>query len=429
MNQMENSQTVSPNANAVVYSNFRWFVLVAMIFSIAGQGMLLISPTPLVGEIAKTLHIQVGAATGASMVPFNLAAAVFGLLGGIIMDKLGTAKTFLGCAVVAAVSAFLIPMMAVSVPGLIAVRLISGMASGPMIASGARVAAEYFPRRQRAMYQGFVGASLSLGIMLGFGVVPRIAVEEGWQKGLSTPGFMMVGAAIFAIIMILGPKTQGCLNEDRLDGKLDKGVFKEVFKIPAFWFCFVSTFILSWVMNGFNDITPGHIAVDQPLGLGLGPVDAGHMMTFLQFSFLIGSIASGIIVEKVFGGKVRRMIPIAYIMVAIFASLSILPEVGANSKLLTACLILTGFFMGMPDPLNQAFIATSYPEKITGRVGGFTMGLSIFGGTLGVALGAMLVGITSRYYASITIVAVLCFIGAVCGSRMIPPKQYEDSTC
>lgn len=418
-------QEANQKSTAIVYTKFRWFVLASMLVAIIGQGAMLISPTPLVGEIAKTFNIEPGLATTITMVPFNLCVAVFGLLGGFIFDKFGTAKSFLACSIVAAAGAFLLPALSTSIPGLIIARMIAGAASGPMIASGARVAAEYFPMKERAMYQGFVGAALSLGITMGYGIGPQIAGSQGWKAALSAPGFVAVLAALLAIIMIFGPKPPVHLSEKRSGDASDKAAFKEAFKIPSFWFCFFAAFCLSWVMNGFQDLTPGHIAIPAPMGLGLGPIVAGQMMLFFQIPFLIGSLLSGIIVQTLFKGVVRKMIPIVFILVAVFACLSIIPGIGMNSLLLTLCLILTGFFMGMPDPLNQAFIATTYPENITGRVGGFTMGLSIFGGTLGVMAGATLVSITHTYYASIVVVAVFCIIGAIAGSRLIPPKQFE----
>lgn len=415
----------SPKSNGIEYSKFRWFVLIAFIISMIGQGAMLMSPSPLVGEVAKTFNIEPGLATNIGMTPFNLCVAVFGLLGGFIFDRVGTAKTLLGCSIVAAAGSLLMPVVGTSIPGFIAIRMITGAACGPIVASGARVASEYFPLKERAMYQGYVGAALSLGIMLSLGIGPQIAAVQGWHTAVSMWGFVAILAAILAIVMILGPKPPVHLAASKGNSEANKGAFKEVFKIPAFWFCFVSTFCLSWVMNGFNDLTPGHIAIPAPLGLGLGPITAGQMMVFLQLAFLIGSVVSGIIVQKIFKGIVRKMIPIVYILVAVFAVLSIIPGIGLNSGMLMICLIITGFFMGMPDPLNQAFIATSYPENITGRVGGFTMGLSIFGGTLGVMAGATMVSITHAYYASVAVVAVFCIVGAICGSRMIPPKQYE----
>ena len=47
------------------YPAFRWYVLFAVIVATLAQGMILIAPTPLVGEIAKTLGVDLGTTTGA----------------------------------------------------------------------------------------------------------------------------------------------------------------------------------------------------------------------------------------------------------------------------------------------------------------------------------------------------------------------------
>jgi len=79
----------------------------------------------------------------------------------------------------------------------------------------------------------------------------------------------------------------------------------------------------------------------------------------------------------------------------------------------------------MPNAINMSFIANNYSEHITGSVGGFTMGLGIFGGAIGVAAGSTALHITGMYDISIIIVAVVAGIGALAGLGIKPPKKYD----
>ena len=81
--------------------------------------------------------------------------------------------------------------------------------------------------------------------------------------------------------------------------------------------------------------------------------------------------------------------------------------------------------MGMPNAINMSFIANSYPEHITGRVGGFTMGLGIFGGAIGVAAGSAALHITGMYNISIIIVAIAAITGAISGLGIKAPKIFK----
>lgn len=402
------------------YPKFRWFVLITIVLATLAQGMILIAPSPLIGEVAKTLNMDLGVATAAAMLPFTLFVAIGGMLGGVSLDKLGPARTFLACSFVVALSGFLTPVFGGSVFGLVILRALQGLGCGPIIASGPRLASEWFPQKQRGMFQGVQGAALSLGITIGLMAGPQIAAGAGWQTVLVFFGGVMALACVLFVIYAFGPKAPSMsLNEHAAGDD-----FKKVFSLPVFWMTLLSVFSLSWVMQGYNDLTPGHIAVAAPAGLGFGPQVAGSVMGIYTLAFMIGSIASGFVAEKIFGGRYKTLISVSFVLTAAFCGSVMLPFVNGNVATLTICLILAGFFMGMPNPVAMTFIANHYPENITGRVGGLTMGLSIFGGTIAVGAGSFALHATGMYTVSILIVVVVALIGAGAGFGIKAPRAF-----
>ncbi len=111
---------------------------------------------------------------------------------------------------------------------------------------------------------GLQGASLSVGIALGFVVAPSVFAKSGdWHIALAFMAVPTVIALIFNIIFALGPKppylaTQDCAVSDSPECSL---AFKKIIKLPVFWAGVFSAFLLSWAMQGYNDITPGHLAI------------------------------------------------------------------------------------------------------------------------------------------------------------------------
>jgi MFS family permease len=103
------------------------------------------------------------------------------------------------------------------------------------------------------------------------------------------------------------------------------------------------------------------------------------------------------------------------------------PLVKFNMPVLIICLFFTGFFMGMPMASGMSFIANNYPEHITGSVGGFTMGLGIFGGAIGVAAGSAALHITGMYNVSIIIVGCVAVIGAIAGLGIKSVKIFDQN--
>lgn len=408
------------------YPKYRWYVMLMAIVATIAQGMMLIAPTPLIGVAAEALQLDLGAATAVLMMPFTLLVAIGGILSGFVLDKIGIAKTFLIGTAIAAIAGIITPMVGDTIGALVVLRALQGLGCGPIIASGPKVAAEWFPAAQRGLYQGVVGAALSLGITIGLMAGPQIAADAGdWSAAVGVFGIVMAVAFVLVVIYKFGPKPP--INE-AVEAGASQGEMKKVFGLPAFWATFIVVFALSWVMQGYNDLTPGHIAVPEPVGLGMGPEAAGAIMGTYTLAFMVGSLVSGFVLEKIYRRRYKAAVTISFILTAIFCYSVLLPAVYSNATTLTICLLLAGFFMGMPMPIAQTFIANSYPEHITGSVGGVTMGLGIFGGTAGVAAGSAALHATGMYNMSIYIVVVVAIIGAIAAFGINAPKVFAKET-
>ena len=378
----------------------------------------------MVGLIAETLHANLGLATAVSMLPFTLMVAIGGLVSGMVIDRWGLAKTYVLFCSLETVAALLLAVWGTSITGLILLRALQGLGCGPITASGPKLASEWFPPNQRSMVQGVTGASLSAGIILGLNIGPVIATMGSWIASLTILGGLMIIAVILSVVFLFGPQSPGSLADRATKDDVVKD-FKKVFGLPAFWMTFISVFALSWVMQGYQDLTPGRIAVSPPAGLGFGTIISGRMMGLLVFAFILGSLVSPIIAEKIFKGKYGRVVTISFSLTAVFCLSVMLPAVTSSMPIIVICLSLAGFFMGMPMANSMSFIANNYPEHITGSVGGFTMGLGIFGGAIGVAAGSTALHITGMYNVSIIIVAVVAIIGAIAGFGIKPPKIFD----
>lgn len=407
----------------ITYPSFRWYIILMIVIAVVAQGMLLIAPTPLVGVIAESMNADLGAVTAVLMMPFTLLVAVGGVLSGLLMDKIGLYKTFLIGTALAAIAALLTPGIGQTFGSLIILRALQGLGCGPLIASGPKVAAEWFPKPQRGLVQGILGAALSLGIAIGLMASPQIAAGGDWKSSIFTFGIVMTLAFILIAVSKFGPKAPVM---EVLEGDEGKGDMKKVFALPVFWLTFISVFCLCWVMQGYNDLTPGHIAVPYPAGLGMGPEAAGKIMGMYSLAFLVGSLTSGFVAEKIFRGNYRLAMIVTFALTAVFCYSVMLSPVNSNGGTLTICLILAGFFMGMPNPIAQTSISNFYPEHITGTVGGFTMGLGIFGGTVGVAAGSAALHSTGMYDLSIIIVVVVALIGGIAALGVKAPKIFAN---
>jgi len=410
----------------VVYPRFRWFVAAAFIVATMTQAFALISMTPLMGDIAKSIGRSVGETVMIVMPTFIMVVSVGAIVGGAIIDKIGIVKTWYGCLVLLALGFLFMPVVgADSAEGMIAIRILQGAGAGPIMGCSAAVAALWFPPHERGILTGLQGLAMGAGVALGTIIGPTFAqLAGGWQYGMALQAVFCVIAFIMAYFVSRGPQPPAIeMTTSDAEGSLSPvSELKALAFQTATLGVVVTSFTASWVFQALSDLTPSFLAIDPPVGLGYGPVVGGSLFSFFSLSFMVGAVAGAIITEKLFGGYCRIPLAIAFAVSSVTAFLLKSDAVTSRTSTLVVDLAICGFFLSQIQPQGLAFVAKWYPTHLTGRLGATVLGLSGFGSTIGVTVGAYALHVTGFYYRSITIVLIVCLVGIVGSLLMNPPK-------
>ncbi len=410
----------------ILYPAYRWYVFAVLCVTTMATSATMISPAPLMGIIAKNLHIELGAATATMMATFQIALAAFCVGGGFICDRYGLLSTFLIGSIFCTVPTLLFPFAGNSVPGVVTLRVLQACGAGTIMAAVSGVAALWFPPRQRGFVAGAQSSMITLGVAIGFVATPAAYAASGsWLSAmawLSVGGFLSL---LFVAIFALGPKPPSVTGVEvcspTASGNDD---FKLAMKQPVSWVGLFVIFAACWIFQGFNDLTPGYFALAKPVGVGYGPLTAGKLMSVVQIAFMLGSAATGIALEKLFRGNARPTISVGYVLFAISAFAILSPTVFGNMGVLIPCLGSAGFFLGWVTPNVLTFVTKYYPPHIAGKLVGLWMGLGLFGGTFGILGGATALRKTGNYHASIVIVSVLAVTGLILTQFLKRPKVF-----
>jgi MFS family permease len=412
------------------YPKYRWYVFTVCFVMAVANGMIMISPSPIIQPIQETLGISLGQTSAVIILTYVLGGAIGGVFGGFMIDKFGLAFTYVLTVVLMIVGLVLVFSGGTTVVVLLLGRLIGGIGGGIPNATGPKLAALWFPGRERAVAIGFLGGALSLGSTIGLMVSPQILATAGdWHRAITFVGFLVIPSIILALILLKGPKppvAEGSTLEE--SAKIGAGMFKQVVKLPVFYAGILTIWCFSWILNVYNDLTPGNIAVDTPAGLGYGPVVAGQMMGVYSLAMLIGAFASGFILHNLFKGNARLLCLISFVIGAIFCGSVLLGSVNQNIPVMQICLIIAGFFNGMPVPATQAFIAFSYPQEVQGRIGGMAMGIGFTGGSVGLALSSMMLHTTGNYRLSIISCVIAAIAGAIIALLLKRPTIFDKKS-
>ena len=125
----------------LTYPKFRWFVMILMtIVLFVNTGVIAIAPAPLVGVVAKSTGWQLGTVTAVLILSFIFFVAVGCVISALLLDRIGVFKTYILSCILAAVGAFLMPVLATSLVGLTFLRLLEGLGAGLVMTIAAAAA-------------------------------------------------------------------------------------------------------------------------------------------------------------------------------------------------------------------------------------------------------------------------------------------------
>ena len=192
----------------IIYPKFRWYIFFTMIIVTATTSMALIAPASVMSKLFGAMPgVDPGQVVWVTMGIFNFFLGIAALLGGYLLDRLGPFKIFIGGLILIMIGSFLMPIIGHTYIGMLLIRLLQGFGTGPVMAASIPVAASYFPENERSIATGAQGFAVSLGIIIGLQVFPRIAAASGDVFGaLRILSYVGIIGIVLSIIAFFGPK-------------------------------------------------------------------------------------------------------------------------------------------------------------------------------------------------------------------------------
>ena len=395
---------------------FRWVVLGQILIVTLSSAMIMISFAPLMGIVAKDLGISLGTASFGFMGLHMLATAVSCAIAGYLIDRFGVFSVINGSMVLLVVSNALLPWLGHSYWTVVAIRIAEAAGCAPVWVAIGPAVALWFPRREAGAATGLQSMVMSIGVMLGLVVSPQLALSAGsWQRGNAWLSLGLGVATVFVFAVSLTARKHSPTAAVELPASAPAGVVT-LWGTRPFWAGMIGLSCGVWTLQTFNSLTPGYLAVLPPMGLGLGALTAGKLMTTVLLAGIVASLVGGLLVDKVFGGRARPVILMGFVLIAVTPVLLIIPQIGSQRSALILCLILTGAGTPFINPVILGFAAKTFSPSVVGKVVGSWMSVAMFSGAVGVMLGAAVLDATGTYrlpMETISAIAVVGFISAL----------------
>jgi MFS family permease len=400
--------------NSLAYPKSRWLFLATVFVGYVAVGMFIIMFAPVVGIIAEEFGVTPGQMSFYGIALYTIVNAISCIASGVLFDRFGIKSVLAIGTIIVVVVALLLPLLTQSLTGIIVLRVLLGIGCGPLTGCTASVAATWFPPKERGLCNGITGTGMTVGITIALMVIgARLTMLQGdWRAAIQPLVIIPIISMVMVVILFIVTKNVVPPTQSQIASKAEiTGVFASVVKAPTFALVIICMICYAWAMNAFTDLSPGYIAIDKPMGLGFGAEAASFMAMLISIGNICGALCAGILIDKVFKGKVTSILVTAFIVQFLSVLLVRSSVVAEIRPLFLVLLFLIGFTIGMIVPSIAVLLAVRMPFTVIGKVFSIGLGVALLVGAGGVALCSLLLHTTETYQAPLLVIAIIALIG------------------
>jgi len=415
-----------PKMSEVVYPRYRWLVIASLCGMQAMAVAILVAPATLIGDISETMALSAGETVAAVMVFRELFVMLSAFAGGLLIDRFGPYRVWTGGAVFLFLGSILVPVFGGNLYGMLAIRAFHGIGAGPIFATAPVVVAQWAPPHQRGVIIGVQGTFVSVGAAASMIFVPALFQSTGsWQTAMAGAGGFAVAALVVSLLVLRGPMPPVAVGRSSGPARFadrDRSL-KSLFRLPVTWAAASCSFSFGWSIRIIHDIIPSYLTMEAPVGVGMGQMAAGQIISGVHVFSIVASLSSGFLMERCFKGRARGLVMIGFVLGALLWLAVAFPEQFSNRLILPLCMWVGGYAISLTSPLVLAFVSKGCPEDIMGKFSGVITGASALGTLSGLAAGSYTLHVTGMYQVVIILVSAGAFLGFLSGGFLTDPES------
>ncbi|MCC3719117.1 MFS transporter [Rouxiella badensis] len=424
-----------------MFKNLRWIIvlLLCLVYMINYLDRVALSIT--VPMIEKELTInpeQFGMIFGS----FFFGYAIFNFLGGLAVDKFGPTLV-MGLAV--GLWSIFCGMTAIATGfySMLILRVLFGMAEGPICASANKMINGWFPKKQAATAMGLLSAGSPLGGAVAGPIVGYLAISFGWR-----PAFMII-ASIGIVWMLVwfftaadNPekshrvteherqwvnrlKTEKINDEEDLTQSaqtLGYYLRQPIILVTAFaFFCYnyILFFFLSWF--------PAYLV--QAHGLNIKEMSLTTVIPWIVGFF--GLALGGIISDKIFNLTGRLLLSRKIVLVvSLLAAAICVALAGVVTRVVPAVMLMSVsiFFLYTTGAIYWAIIQDVVHKSKVGSASGFIHLIGSVSGIIGPIATGFIMQNTGHFDSAFILAGGVAALGAILVFFVIKPPKHQPQT-
>ncbi|HCV75149.1 MFS transporter [Pseudomonas oryzihabitans] len=356
---------------------------------------------------------------------FFVGYAAFNFIGGWAADRYG-AKTTLLLAMVLWSAFSGLTVLASGFAALIVIRVLFGMAEGPLSVSTSKMVNNWYAPHNRGRTLGLSMSGTPLGGAISGPIVGVIAVAYGWK--VSFVVIMLIGF-VWAVVWYLwikdkpsGQLAADIAAEERAVAVVDTEVrpLKYYLRQPTVLFTALAFFAYNYTLFFFLTWFPSYLI--QAYGLNVKDMSIATVIPWVLG--FIGLAVGGYLSDWVFRKTGRLMFSRKVVLVTCLLACALCIAVAGLVSTLYAAVALVAlsvFFLYLTGAIYWAIIQDTVPAARVGGVSGFMHFLANTSGIIGPAVTGYLVQFTGAFTSAFLLAGALTVIGSLCVARFVKP--------
>jgi D-galactonate transporter len=372
---------------------------------------------------------------------FFFGYALFNFIGGLAVDKYGP-MIVLGCAV-GMWSIFCgMTALATGFWSMLVLRIMFGMAEGPICASANKMINGWFPRKQAATAVGLLSAGSPLGGAVAGPIVGYLALAFGWRPAfMIICGIGIVWMLVWFFIVADNPekssrvsaeerefiavlKAQNNEGTQNLDGDTSTHTLGYYLKQPIILVTAFAFFCYNYILFFFLSWFPSYLV--QAHGLNIKEMSITTVIPWIVgfIGLALGGIISDAILRMT--GKLLLSRKIVLVVCLLAAAICV-ALAGTVSQVVPAVMLMSVsiFFLYVTGAIYWAIIQDVVTKTRIGSVSGFIHLIGSISGIIGPIATGYIVRNTGKFDSAFVLAGGVAALGAILVFFVIKPPKTD----
>ena len=285
---------------------------------------------------------------------------------------------------------------------MIVLRILLGIAEGPLFPLAFAIVRQTFPQRMQARATMLWLLGTPFGAAVGFPLSLMLLSHFGWQSTFFVMALLTLPVLLLVRMGLRGIRIESRSQDVAKGGSARRDARRELLASPHFWLICIFNIAFLTYLWGINGWLPGYLIN----GKGIHLEHAGWMSSMPFIAMLLGEVLGAWLSDRLDKRAAACFISMAGAAAGLFAVMHLHTPLAV-----IAAMSFSTFMWGTGAPNIFALLAKATHARVSATAGGIFNGLGNFAGALSPAVMGALIAFTGSMDSGLFFLVVMAALG------------------